>query len=122
MFLRRNGRKYPLSVFIMGIIFKLVIDKRGRLLLGLTVLLFILRVFINGIHIIFPLMLLTVWLVAAIVSMLHDVKIVLTMEDNGKGVSIDKMFADNDKGYRNAVDTVNEYISAKKNDDNNSTE
>jgi len=106
----------------MGIIFKLVIDKRGRLLLGLTVLLFILRVFINGIHIIFPLMLLTVWLVAAIVSMLHDVKIVLTMEDNGKGVSIDKMFADNDKGYRNAVDTVNEYISAKKNDDNNSTE
>jgi len=111
-----NKRKYPIGMFIMGVVLKLFLNKWRLLVFGLALLLAVARIFFPIIPIVIPLALLFIWLASAIVSMLIDRKTVLDIKDNGEGVSLDKMFADNNKGYRNVIDTVNEYIDNQKHD------
>jgi len=100
-----------MSIFIMGIFIWLY--TRWYILL-LAILVFILRAFIPNIPIAIPLILLAIWIVWAIITSLKNRSSVLNMDSNDD--LINKMLADNDKGYRNIVDAVNEVIDKNKTD------
>lgn len=106
-------RKYPSSLFIMGIFLNLL--KTWYILL-LAIFLLI-AVFIGEMSILVPVAILVVWIVVAIVVQLRYRKIALTLSPNENVNDIfDSMFADNDKGYRNVIDTINDIIDKDKPD------
>jgi hypothetical protein len=104
-------RKYPGSMFIMGIVLGLL--KKWYILL-LVILLFIVRVFAPDIPSFLPFVILAVYLIWAIVTQLKYRSTILNMKPGDN--MLDKMFANNDSGYRNVIDTVNEIIEKQTGD------
>jgi len=77
----------------------------------------LIAVFIGEMSILVPVAILVVWIVVAIVVQLRYRKIALTLSPNENVNDIfDSMFADNDKGYRNVIDTINDIIDKDKPD------
>lgn len=78
--------------------------------------LFVIRLVIPAMPIAIPLIFLTALLAFATIKQLKHRKTILNMNLNEDANELlDKMFADNKKGYRNVIDTVNEIIEENKN-------
>jgi len=101
-------RKYPTSMFIMGIIIELF---KMRMLLLVAVIFLLAQFFIEQIPILAPLLIFAVCIVIAIFRQIKQRNAMLTMNPNAETNDlINKMFADNDKGYKNIIDAVDEII------------
>ena len=101
-------RKYPASMFIMYIVIMLI---RKWYVLAIVVLLLVLRAFGLDIPAALPLMVAMLYLAWAVAASLLQRRAILNMMPGNE--MLDKMFADNDNGYRNVVDTVNEIIDSQ---------
>jgi len=107
-------RKYPASMFIMGVIIELF---RLRLQLLVAVILLIASFFIEQLPVLTSFLIFAVCVVVAIVKQMRQRKAILTMNPNHNANDLlDKMFADNDNGYRNVIDAVNEVIEQHNSD------
>ena len=103
-----NHRKYPLSMFMMGVVLELV---RLWYVLAVALLLFLISLFVPAMPIVIPVLLLFVWMVWAILKQLKNKKEVLNMNvDEETNALLDKMFTDNHGGYQNVIDAVSEII------------
>ena len=101
-------RKYPLSMTIMDIIYFLI--KKWFLVVG-TILLFIIRIFMPEIPVALPVLLLVGLLAFAVVDALKQKKALLEMNPNEETSDLlNKMFADNNLGYKNIINAVDEII------------
>jgi len=94
-----NKRKYPFSLFVMGTFLNLI-----RLWLGFIVVIILLIIcLVNPI--------------VPIIKQLRDKNILLSHFDNEETDELlDKMFADNSKGYKNVTDAVDEIIKSYQSD------
>ena len=107
-------RKYPFSMVIMDMVFFLI--RRWRFVVGI-ILLFIVRIFIPQIPVALPLLLLSALLFVTVVEALRHKKALLEMNPNEETSELlDKMFADNNLGYKNIINAVDEII--EKHDNN----
>ena len=105
-------RKYPASLFVMGVFLELF---RLRLILLLVVLLLTAGIFIPDIPLAVSGLLFVVCLTIAIFKQIRQRNTITTMNPHAEANDLlNKMFADNDKGYRNVIDAVDEII--KRND------
>ena len=98
-------------MFVMGFLLELM--KRFPLLL-LAVVLFITHIFVPELPLFVPLLILGIWFAWAFIAEMKIRARVLTIDANpSSNELLDKMFADNGKGYRNSVDAVNEIVRQK---------
>lgn len=103
-----NRRKYPFSMLIMDFILFLI--KRWHLLVGI-IFLFILRIFIPEIPVALPLLLLAGLFGFLVIEVLKHKKALLEMNPNQEtNELLDKMFADNNLGYKNIINAVDEIV------------
>ena len=101
-------RKYSASMFIMGTILELI---KLRSLLLVTLILLIASFFIEPLPALVSFLIFATCVVIAIVKQIGQRNAILTMNPNEEASNLlDKMFADNDKGYRNVIDAVDEII------------
>lgn len=108
-----KSRKYPLSMFITGVVLELI---KMWYFLVLTILIFLVRLFISGISIVIPFVALTAWVVMAIIRQFKNKRTILNMNgDEDTNNLLDKMFTDNYRGYKNIIDSVNEIIEKSEN-------
>jgi len=103
-------RKYPLILFVMGIIIELF--RKWFILIPLMVLLF----FPAVITITIPILLLIALVSFAVTKTLKYRKTILNAEPNKEASDmLDEIFADNNKGYKNIIEVVDELIDKRKN-------
>ncbi|MCL1872900.1 MAG: hypothetical protein FWF85_02150 [Clostridiales bacterium] len=106
--MKANKRKYPISLFIMGLVFNFL--KNWPITVA-VLLLFIIRLFLPAIHIIIPLILLIALLVFAVIKELIQMKNVLNMNPNEEANELlDKMFPSTNPSYKNVIKAVDEII------------
>ena len=108
-----NKRKYPWSMFITGIIIYLI---KTWYLPVLTLILILVRLFIFDIFILIALIPLIIWILWAILRQVLDSKAIINMKPDDD--MLNKMFADNNKGYKNVIESVEEIIEKNINDFN----
>jgi len=101
-------RKYPTSMFIMGMIIELF---KMRMILLIAAILLLAQFFIEQLPILAPILIFAACIVIAIFKQIKQRNAMLTMNPNDETNDlINKMFADNDKGYINIIDAVDEII------------
>ena len=101
-------RKYPFSMFLMDMVFFLI--RRWQFVVGI-ILLFVVRIFIPQIPVALPLLLLVALLFVTVVEALRHKKALLEMNPNEETSELlDKMFADNNLGYKNITHAIDEII------------
>lgn len=95
-------------MFVVGLFFKLI---KIWFILALAILLFVLLIFVPEMPIAIPCAVLILWFALAIIQQCKDVRTLLHMNGNDSTNDLlDEMLKDNNKGYRNVVDAVNEII------------
>lgn len=101
-------RKYPMSMFAMGVILNLI---KSWYFLIVIFLFSIISIISHNASFVLPLAVTIVWLLYAFITQLRHRKAVLRKSENESLNELyDKMFADNQKGYRNIIDTVDDII------------
>jgi hypothetical protein len=106
-------RKYPMSIFIMGVVVCLF---RTWYILAITIFIYFVSLFHPDTSTRIALIPLIVWIFLAIIKQLIYRKTLLSM--NPDDDLFNKMFADNDKGYKNVTQAVDEIISKLNNKPN----
>ena len=103
-----SKRKYPLSMTIMGTVIFLV---QTWYALIFAVILFIASLIFPDFPMFIIITLIGAWVLVAIIRQLISQRELLRMNPNKEAAELlDKMFADNGKGYKNVTDTVYEEI------------
>jgi len=105
-------RKYPTGLVIMGMIINMI---KGWPIPALAMVLLAARLFLSNIPLWLVLGILLVWVGWALLNSLKVRYEMLKMRPGDE--MLDKMFADNDKGYRNIIDTIEEIIKKEMGDD-----
>lgn len=109
-----NKRKYPTSMFIMGTILNLI--KIWYCFIAVIIVFIICRIK-PAVPITLPFVMIGILILIAIFQQFRNRKVLLSdcgNEENNE--SLDKMFADNSKGYKNVKDAVDELIKNYEND------
>jgi len=108
-------RKYPTSMFIMGIVIELF---KMRIVLLIAIILLLAQFFIEQIPALIPLLVFAICIIVAILKQMKQRNAILTMNPNDEANDlINKMFADNNRGYRNIIDAVDEIIEQNNSDE-----
>ena len=108
-------RKYPTSMFIMGIVIELF---KMRIVLLIAIILLLAQFFIEQIPALIPLLIFAICIIVAILKQMKQRNAILTMNPNDEANDlINKMFADNNRGYRNIIDAVDEIIEQNNSDE-----
>jgi len=108
-------RKYPTSMFITGIVIELF---KMRIVLLIAIILLFAQFFIEQISILIPLIIFAICIVVAIFKQMKQRNAILTMNPNDEANDlINKMFADNNRGYRNIIDAVDDIIEQNNSDE-----
>jgi len=101
-------RKYPLSIFLIGIIIELI----KRWYFPLLALFFTI---IPNISAVIPTILLSIWVILGVVTQLIYVFMFINMDPDDE--SLDRMLMDNGRGYENIVDEVLDIMKNKRDSD-----
>lgn len=103
-----NKRKYPISMFIMGTILNLF--KLWQCFIVVIILFIICRVK-PALPITIPIVMTGILILIAMLQQFRARKILLSPAENKEADELlDKMFADNSKGYKNVTDAVDEVM------------
>jgi len=97
------NRKYPMSMFLFGVINNLI-TKWYIILLAIVVLL--LRIPLPGIPVFVPFIILGILLIYAVIEQTWYRKAVLNLHGESVDEFLDQAFADNGKGFRNIINAV----------------
>lgn len=109
-----NKRKYPFSMFFMGTILNLIRLWSGFII---VIILFIICTVNPIVPIAIPIALTGLLVLIAIIQQYRNRKIMLSHFNNDEtNELLDKMFADNSKGYKNITDAVDEIIKNHESD------
>ena len=101
-------RKYPWSMFFMDVIIFLLKTWYASIVI---IFIFILRLIMLDIPLAIVPILVIVWVILAITRAVIHKNALLNMNPNEEtNALLDKMFANNDKGYKNVVEAVDEII------------
>jgi len=101
-------RKYPVSMFIMGVVLNLI---KSWYVFILVIISFLTCIFFYRALVIVPVVLIFVWFTVAIIKQLQYGKAALNFNgDEETNALFNKMFADNSRGYENVIDIVAESI------------
>lgn len=104
-----NRGKYPLSMSVMGTV--IFLAKTWYVLILVAFLFIANLIFADFPTYIFG-VIIAIWVLVAIVRQIISQRELLSMNSNEDLTDLlDKMFADNGKGYKNVIDTVDEIIS-----------